>query len=78
MDTPDGHAEGGRRRRRDLHATPRVFAREVAGKLNGEQGHVVGMLGPKPEEEWIADDLHAHLMDFFCRKFSLRPVRSRD
>ena len=78
MDTPDGHAEGGRRRRRDLHATPRVFARKVAGELDWEQGHVVGVLGPESEEEWVADDLHAHVLDFFCRQLFFRTVRGRD
>jgi hypothetical protein len=74
MDAPESHAERGRWRRCDLHATPRVLARKVAGELHREQGHVVGMLGPEQEEEWVADDLHSQAVDLWCRELLFRPV----
>jgi hypothetical protein len=55
-----------------------VLAREVAGELYREQGHVVGMLEPEPEKKRVADDLHARFPDFLCRKLLLRPIRGRD
>jgi len=65
-------------RRGELHAPSRVHAGKIAGESDGDQGHILGILGPEPEEERIADDLHAHLLHYLHRKLFRRPFGGCD
>jgi len=77
-DSPQVHAERRDGRRCYLHATPRVFAWEVASERDWDQGHVLGILGPESDEEWVADDLHAQCLHVCRWELFLCSVRGGD